>query len=391
MDALEYEEQESSAVQTLREKVADLLTEEQKEDFFLKKWLMAQNFDIDKAESMLKQHLKFMRTRGLDKIDENYIPPKAADYFHTRMLGYDTEGSVVRILHLGATDIRGLALSLSKIDALRFATYVLLCDGRRQRKERANDIICHRQVYIFDLAGLNWTSIIQRAVIERTYTLLTNYEKNHPESLKCVYIINAPSFFNFIYSWLKTILPESILSKVHLISKENAPEVLGKHIDLSIFPASVGGKMVDANGDPDCPSLYKMPLNAPVPESLMLYNQFGVLDNDSLAIKVVVECGAVHKVETLISEPNSFLQWDYQTVNFDICFGLSFKKDQDSESKPILPARRVDSHRIPESGSFTCEETGIYELVFDNSYSWLTKKELVYKVSIVPPEKNPYE
>ncbi|GIY91938.1 SEC14-like protein 2, partial [Caerostris extrusa] len=280
-------EKEKEAIIALREKALDVLTGDQSEDFFLRKWLIAQNFDLVKAETMLRQHIKFMRTRGLDKIDESYVPPKATDYFHTRFLGYDNEGSVVRMLHLGATDIRGMALSISKIDSIRFATFIILGDGRRQRRERANDIICHKQVYIFDLLGLNWTSIIQRSVIEKTFMLLTNYEKNHPESLKIVYVINvvcskavdwhvkhltlgyiwswpyslyltnqSSSFLllNFIHNWLKTVLPASILSKVHLVPKEKCSELLGKYIDLSIVPASVGGTMVDENGDPNCPS-----------------------------------------------------------------------------------------------------------------------------------------
>ncbi|GFQ73844.1 SEC14-like protein 2 [Trichonephila clavata] len=389
--SVEGTEAEREAIKTLRERVLNILLPYQDEDYFFKKWLIAYKYDIDKAEEMIKGHIKFMKTHGLDKLDENYVPPKASDYFHTKMLGYDNEGSVVRILHLGASDIRGLTMALSKMDSIRFATYVLICDGRRQRKERENDTICHKQVYIFDLQGLNWTSIIQRSVVERTFTLLKNYERNHPESLKIVYVINAPSFFNFIHNWLKTVLPESIISKLCLLSKEECPALLGKHIDLSILPASVGGTMVDVNGNPNCPSLYKMPLNIPVPESLMLYNQFCVLDNDPNAMKTTVECGALFKVPCIVSEPNSNLQWDYQTLNFDICFGLSFRKDEISESKPIMTPRRVESHRIPESGNFFCEETGIYELIFDNTYSWFTKKDLVYKASVLPPHTDEEE
>ncbi|GIX90915.1 SEC14-like protein 2 [Caerostris extrusa] len=149
--------------------------------------------------------------------------------------------------------------------------------------------------------------------------------------------------------------------------------------------------MVDENGDPNCPSFYKMPLNSTVPESFMLYNQLGILEKDPAALRTVIECGTVFKVECVVPESNSSLQWDYQTVGYDVCFGISFKKDQNEESKRILSPRRVESHRIPESGNFSCEEAGIYELVFDNSYSWFTRKELIYKVAVIPPEKNPYE
>ncbi|KAG8189379.1 hypothetical protein JTE90_021882 [Oedothorax gibbosus] len=384
-DEITNEEQES--IDKFRARVQEILLPIHHDDFYLRKWLIARKFDLDKAEAMLRKHMKFMRVNGLDKIDENYTPLEATDYFHMKMLGYDCEGSVVRIIHIGASDVQGLVLSTTKMDCFRAATHYLMCDSRTQKRERANDIICHKQVYIFDLNGLSWRAVLQRTVAERAFSLLKNYEDNHPESLKAVYVINAPSFFSFIYNWLKTVLPESILLKVHILTQENCREALTEKIDPSILPVSVGGDMIDGTGDPNCPTLYKKPLDATVPETLYLYNQERVLDKDPLAKRTEVDIGCAFRLETEITQPNSVLQWDFHTNNYDISLALNYKKDHSSEFSVLMPPHRVESHKFPESGNLTCHETGIYELVFDNAYSWFTRKDLVYKIRVVTPDE----
>ncbi|KAL1425943.1 hypothetical protein MTO96_018654 [Rhipicephalus appendiculatus] len=57
----------------------------------------------------------------------------------------------------------------------------------------------------------------------------------------------------------------------------------------------------------------------------------------------------------------------------------------ESRDRGAFPRRfRVLGHE-PHSGSLRCQEPGTYELVFDNSYSWLTRKEVSYSVKLLPP------
>ncbi|XP_054708582.1 SEC14-like protein 4 [Uloborus diversus] len=381
-------ENRSEKIQEFRERVLDVLNEENDSDAYLVKWLIARNFDVDQAEEMLRKHIKFMTVNGLDKIGEDFTPPEVTKYFHSAHLGYDKEGSVVRILHIGGSDLRGLVASLSKLDSIRYATYVLRTDVLRQKRERANQPICDKFVYIIDLEGLSWRAIIQRIVIERAMMLLKIYEANYPENLKIAYIFNSPTFFSFIYNWLKSFLPESILTKLDILTPEECSKLF-KTIDPSIIPASLGGARRDPEGDPHCQTLYHYPLNAEVPESMMLYNQLDVLNNDPTAEKAVVDYRSYFKVEVVIKEPNSTIQWDFQTLYYDIRMGLSCRKEENSESEVIIPLHRVDSNLIPESGEFTCPDPGIYEIIFDNTYSWMTRKELIYKISVRLPGDNP--
>ena len=56
-------------------------------------------------------------------------------------------------------------------------------------------------------------------------------------------------------------------------------------------------------------------------------------------------------------------RWQFQTEGNDIAFGL-FRRTRDSRQKAgemeeIIPSERVNSHMIPEEGSFDCSEPGV--------------------------------
>ncbi|XP_015905821.2 SEC14-like protein 4 [Parasteatoda tepidariorum] len=381
---------EKELIDKLRERVSDLDIgpEFHYDDTYYKKWLKARCFDLERAEEMLRKHIKFVRGNGLDKIEENFTPKEVTKYFHTAKLGYDRDGFVVRIFNLGASDLRGLVLSLPKIDLYRYITNLILSDIREQEQdypERKSHLEQH--VYILDFNGLSWSTIVDRGVVQHTYFILKKYEANYPENMKAVYIVNTPSFFNFIWSWSKSVLPETITSKVEILPSEDAPSIITRNIDSNILPVSIGGTKVDEDGNPECASMYLMPLNEPVPESLMLYQQLGVLENDPAATRIVVECGCASRIELMVKEPKTVIQWDFQTIDYDIRFGLSLKEDEAEESTEIITPHRVECHMYPETGTFKCLNAGLYELVFDNTYSWVTNKEIIYKTKIIPPSE----
>lgn len=386
--AEKYSPEEKEKIQQFQKRVKDVLLKREKDDDNLVKWLIARNFDLDKAEDMYRKHARFIKVNGLEDILETYEQPEALKYFHSAFLGYDKEGSVVRILHIGGSDLRGITLAASKLDCLKEATYVLLSDHVRQVEERKNDAYCDKHVYIIDLQGLSWSAIIQKMVVDRSITLLKAYEAHHPERLKVCYLVNAPSFFSFIYNWMKTVLPQSIISKLQVLSQDEVQDTLKKTIDLSILPASLGGIRSDPDTDPDCQSLYQKPLGIPLPDHLFSTDHLEVLKNDPEAKRVLVEYKSIFIAEKVVTEPNSSLQWDFQTVDYDIRMGLQYKKDEHSEPIEIMPTHRVDSHIFPESGKFPCGKPGIYELVFDNTYSWMTSKELIFKVNLEPPSND---
>lgn len=114
----------------------------------------------------------------------------------------------------------------------------------------------------------------------------------------------------------------------------------------------------------------------------------------------------VHE-EKIAVEAGDEVAWEFLTKNKDIDFFVTFTKDGTRNEQIVKAKERYESHvnkvtgtptsphhlrcvrvrwcRVPcraltrLTGSHGCGVAGTYKLVWDNSYSWLTKKQLVYK------------
>ena len=94
--------------------------------------------------------------------------------------------------------------------------------------------------------------------------------------------------------------------------------------------------------------------------------------------------------------------WEFATKKRDIAFGVSFEptevateqtplaSDESVENKitAILPMFRVSAHARPTLGSHTAVQDGIYEIIWDNTYSRFFAKELFYRITTEPSEPN---
>jgi len=84
-----------------------------------------------------------------------------------------------------------------------------------------------------------------------------------------------------------------------------------------------------------------------------------------------------------ISDQNAILEWKFKTENYDIGFHLIFEGDQ--EIQELLPYSRVNAHASVQQGSHRCQQSGRYSLIFDNSFSLIKAKTLLYKIDVIKP------
>lgn len=97
--------------------------------------------------------------------------------------------------------------------------------------------------------------------------------------------------------------------------------------------------------------------------------------------EAVIPAGKTHEVQLTVDSVNSYIAWDFKlTSGKDVGFCLELI-NQSGESSPIIPYQRYESCQ----GNFCTPISGIYKLVWDNSYSTFYKKSLRYKVDSIPP------
>ena len=122
-------------------------------------------------------------------------------------------------------------------------------------------------------------------------------------------------------------------------------------------------------------------------------------------VQVKVSSKSRHYVHFNVKAGDMFI-WEFATKKKDIGFGLLFEPtevaivenpeptDDDNEESPqnkmipILPILRVNAHSHPAIGSHTATQDGVYEILFDNSYSRFFAKELFYRITTKPSIPN---
>ncbi|GIX74372.1 protein real-time [Caerostris extrusa] len=145
------------------------------------RFLKARDFDVDAAETMLRNTLQWRKDNNIDKILTDYKRPEAlAKYLDKLLLGYDKEGCPYFYVAVGKYDVRGIHMAAKYPDIEKAIVHVVeegekLLDKQSKKKKR----------------------------IETVIRLLKLQQDNYPERMKNFFIINASSLFTLPFSIIK--------------------------------------------------------------------------------------------------------------------------------------------------------------------------------------------
>ncbi|XP_048763283.1 SEC14-like protein 2 isoform X2 [Ostrea edulis] len=335
---------------------------------------------------MLRNHFAWRTREKVDNVHEWECPEVIQKYFTGGLFGYDVDGCPVWIDPFGQIDMKGMLKSAKKADVIRAKVHLLenlhketFKDLSRQKGKTIDSLII-----LYDLAKLGMKHLYKPGV-DAYCEMITMFEDHYPETLKYAIVINAPRFFPIAYNIVKPFLSEATARKT-IILGTNYQDTLYRYISPEELPACYGGKHTDPGGDPTCKS--KIGQGGDVPKSYYKQQMFSTeIEN---AVTASVGRGSSLQVECDVPVQNSAIRWQFSTNGYDIGFGV-YRRTKDTRQKAnemeeVLPTQRVNSHLVPEDGSFTCTEVGMYILRFDNTYSWARSKKILYLVEILEPD-----
>ncbi|KAK9889781.1 hypothetical protein WA026_007158 [Henosepilachna vigintioctopunctata] len=366
---------------TFRRKVNDVL-QPHHDDYFLLRWLRARSWNVDSAENMLRQSLKWRRELEVDgALVKTWQQPEVVQLYQPcGVSGYDKDGLPVVILPFGNLDIVGLLNSVSKQDLIRSTVQVL-----ERNLALAAETGNYEVLVIFDMDGFNLRQYAWRPAAELVIQLIQMYEANYPETLKACFIINAPRVFAIAFNIVKKFMDAYTLSKIQIIKNDPAKwkKVLLEYVDPDNLPKYYGGNLTDPDGNPKLTT--KIRQGGKVPKSYYKKNlQTTDPDSEHEYTSVSIKKGDKIKIEFDVEENGSFLKWDFRTEGHDIRFGVTVR-DPDGKESPAIRHQRVAAHQMDESGVLACQAPAKYIVTFDNSYSLLRSKKLHYRVYLAPP------
>ncbi|XP_062571602.1 SEC14-like protein 2 [Saccostrea cucullata] len=377
--------EQEDCLKKFKERVQDVLKPPH-DDHYLLRWLRARNFDLKKSETMLRNHVAWRAQENVENIQDWECPEVIQKYFTGGLFGKDVDGCPVWIDPFGQIDLKGMLKSAKKADIIRAKVQLLeklhnktFPEFSAERGKRIDSL-----VILYDLAKLGMKHLYKPGV-DAYCEMLTMFEDHYPETLKYAIVINAPRFFPIAYNIVKPFLSEATAKKT-IILGTNYRDTLYRYISPEELPVCYGGKHTDPDGDPTCKS--QIGQGGDVPKSYQRQQMLSAeIDN---AVCVTVGRGSSFQVECEVPVKNSAIRWQFSTQGFDIGFGVYRRTKEErqkaTDMEEVLPSKRVNSHLVPEDGSVTCTDVGMYILRFDNTFSWTRSKRIQYLVEILEPD-----
>ncbi|KAG0412932.1 hypothetical protein HPB47_009931 [Ixodes persulcatus] len=228
-----------------------------KEDFtdrLLLRFLRARDFELGKAENMLRECLIWRQQNNIDSILETYKSPEVLRrYFPGSLCNHDRDGRPLYIMRFGNGDFSGIAQCVSMDAIVKHAAYqieVAIADMKTQTEKLRR--VVETVTVVFDYDNFHLKQVYCWQVIEILRHLTALYEKYYPEILERCLIINAPSFFPIFWKLLQPFLAENTKNKLEIFSRENWQPVMLQYVDPSQLPTHWGGDLVGPNGDEEC-------------------------------------------------------------------------------------------------------------------------------------------
>lgn len=211
----------------------------------LRRFLVARKYSVDDAEAALREAIEWRKTVkigdcvGIDAILAkeprwDLLADNRKIMTGTPFLCYTKQGFPVYLLRLGKGDsalttsaseethvystiVRGEHLIQSIIPEATARAKKLAAEGKIQEAACADhDGLVDKQVVIIDLEGVGMTALRALYVLKTINSVASH---NYPELSKAIYVVNAPSAFDYLWSAVKPLLAVHTQHKIKIFSE----------------------------------------------------------------------------------------------------------------------------------------------------------------------------
>ncbi|EEC16094.1 conserved hypothetical protein, partial [Ixodes scapularis] len=245
-------EKQEQGLKELKSRLSDIWKDEFTDPLLLR-WLRAREFDVAKAEKLLRENSLWRNKNGINSLVETYeCPDVLKRYFPGGMCNHDKEGRPLWIMPTGNGDFKGMLQCLSVEAMVKHVTYQveLIAAEMKKQTEKLGKLVDTFTIVV-DYENFSLKQIYCLQVIEVTRRLLVLYENHYPETLERCIIINAPSFFPVFWRLIRPFLTERTGNKIEIFRSGWHPVII-KHVDPSQLPVHWGGHLLGPNGDKRC-------------------------------------------------------------------------------------------------------------------------------------------
>ena len=221
----------------------------EKEAYSLCRWLRARKFDVDQVFELL------------EGAKQQYEDAKKHDFYPNleEALGFSREvflsqypevycgnarnGCPVMYMKLGSVQPEGIKclLSIENADRFYWNTMKHVYTDRLEEGRRINpNFVRTENMTVYDLEGVS-----RSQVNSDTFEMIkvgTGVMSSFPETLHCLLIINAPSWFGLVWSVIRKVIDARTASKIEVFTNSKKGMArMREMIDNSQIPSDYGG------------------------------------------------------------------------------------------------------------------------------------------------------
>ena len=207
------------------------------------RYLRTQKYDLNKAEKMFRDSLKWREEHGVDTMVQEFKPPtELTDKYPGAILkGRDKEGDPVFMSRMGVTDVHGMLQKYGHSEMIRYEIFKResavcgswLADWQEESQRPIRHILI-----IEDLHGLSRKALSSK--VASLYGDVMHLDQQHyPDVAKKIVIIRTPAIFRVAWALVKHFFPDYIQRKMEFAGYSNYMKVLEKYLDPAILPDCV--------------------------------------------------------------------------------------------------------------------------------------------------------
>jgi len=328
------------------------------DDLALYRFLKAKKWDYEVAKA---QYKKMREYRVEEKVDEIFDWAKEnaqtveliESLYPTLVKGFDKGGRPIVYQTLGAIPAARFAKLISLEDLHKFHT-LFMENIIKLLLQRSKDLgkPIYQVTAIIDMGG---ASLESRHFVPYFKDMSKQDEQNYPEIVNAVYVVNSPWVFPYLYGLVKHFIDPNTREKISVFSSKFEKELL-KDIDVKVLNVKYGGE--DTEKIPEIKGVKMRDCNEEATE-------LNVAARDSF--ETISNCR---------DKKGGKFEWFFELDSLDINFKVEWKGSKDKKFLLIEEKERVSK----DNGSYTVKGKGELKITFDNSYSYLTSKDVRYAV-----------
>ncbi|KXS09405.1 CRAL/TRIO domain-containing protein [Gonapodya prolifera JEL478] len=323
--------------------VKDLSKPTKAQKVVLLKFLRAREFDIDKSKDMLLATLKWRKEYNMKGLLSETFDPA----FHQAgyLFGKDRKGHPVTYNTYGQ-------LNYDVIFKGGVDTFIR---WRIQLMEKAVALLdfengIERVTQVHDYSGVSFFGM-NADVRAASKVIIEKFQDNYPEFLERKFFLHIPTLMEWIFGVLSRLSSARTLAKFSMVGPGSVRSTLLQFIAPTELPAVYGGFDTEVTSQ----------------------------ESSAGVERVTIPAGEKKVVEQQIAKESSEIQYEWIVEGAgDIAIGAHVVTD-DAATDDKVELKRAENGK----NKIKADKTGKLRLIFDNTYSRFTAKQVSYRVTVL--------